>query len=213
MRLERGGIGAGKFEAEFGQMLAEFGAADLHHRGLEARRAAASELGHHLQFGGFECLRFGFGLRELAGEVCVEEAFLGGDLAEAAQAREQAGAIGRAAALELEQVLRDRPALIDLADDIGLRHAHVGEEDGVLDMLAGQHQDGIDAHAGGGHVDQDECDALLLLAGRIRPYKAEHHVGFVGVRRPDLGAVADVVVAIFDGGHGEGGEVRSGVRL
>ena len=44
VRLERFDIGSGDLDREFGEALAELGALDLHHRGLEARRAAARQL-------------------------------------------------------------------------------------------------------------------------------------------------------------------------
>ena len=71
--------------------------------------------------------------------------------------------LGAAAALELQEVLGDRPAVVDRTDDVGLRHAHVVEEDLVLDLLARRHDQRPDLDARRRHVDQHEGDALLLL--------------------------------------------------
>ena len=106
-----------------------------------------------------------------------------------------------AAALELEQVLGVGPALVLLADPVLDRHLHVGEED-LVDLVAHRRAravdqvDRIDLDAGRLHVDQQEGDALLPLALVRGPHQAEDPVGPMGVGRPDLLAVDDVVVAL-----------------
>jgi hypothetical protein len=65
--------------------------------------------------------------------------------------------------------------------------------------------------AGRGHVDQDEADALVLLAG-VGAHQAEAPVGPVGVGGPDLLAVDQPVVAGVLAMGGEAGQVRAGSR-
>ena len=67
------------------------------------------------------------------------------------------------ASFELQQILRDGPAVVDLAEHIRLRHANLVEEHLVLDLLARRHHQRADLDARRRHVDQHERDALLLL--------------------------------------------------
>jgi len=125
----------------------------------------------------------------------------------------QARRIGVAAALELHQIFRDRPALADLADDIRLRNLHVGEEDLVLDVFARQHHQRLDLHARRLHVDQQEGDAALgnvLLRGAD---EIEDAVRVIRVGRPDLRAVAEEVIALVDGAHLEAREIGARARF
>jgi hypothetical protein len=99
------------------------------------------------------------------------------------------------ATLELQQVLRHGPAVVDLADHVRLRDTHLVEEDLILDLLARRHDQGADLDARRSHVDQHERDALLLLGGARRADQGEHPVGLTRVRGPDLAARADEVAA------------------
>src|SRR4030095_13852276 len=55
--------------------------------------------------------------------------------------------------------------------------------------------------------------AFLLLRVRIGAHQAEHPVGLVGVGRPDLLAVDDVVIAVEHRARLEAGEIAAGARL
>jgi hypothetical protein len=112
----------------------------------------------------------------------------------------QARGIG-VAALELEQVLGVGPALVLLADAVGDRHADIVEED-LVDLLlarsgAVQGDQRLDLDARRVHPQQQERDALLRLALAGGADQAEHPLGPLGVGRPDLRAVQDIVVAVF----------------
>src|SRR6202044_1407714 len=65
----------------------------------------------------------------------------------------------------------------------------------------------------GGHVEQDEADAVMLFGSRIGPHQAEDPVGEVGVGGPDLLAGDDEIVAVALGAGLQRGEVRSGIWL
>jgi hypothetical protein len=80
-------------------------------------------------------------------------------------------------------------------------------------MVAGEPDDRAHRHARLAHVDQDEADALLRPHLGVGPREAEHVVGELSVRRPDLAAVDDVTVAVSNRGRLEAREVRSRSRL
>ena len=70
-----------------------------------------------------------------------------------------------ASALKLEQVLGVAPALILLANAIGLRNSHVVEKH-LVDLVISRHgDDRLYTHARAVHVDQQEADALLWPLG------------------------------------------------
>src|SRR5213078_3775621 len=60
---------------------------------------------------------------------------------------------------------------------------------------------------------QDEADALVLGRRRLAADQAEHPVGLVGVRGPDLVAVDDEGVAVAYGARVERGQVGAGAGL
>ena len=116
-------------------------------------------------------------------------------------------------ALVLQQIFRDVPTAIDGADHMRLRHAHAVEEGFTERRLAGDQQDRLGRDALGGHVEQDEADAVVLLRGRIGAHQAEDPVGVVGVGGPDLLTGDDVIVAVAFGAGLQRGEVGAGVGL
>ncbi len=114
-----------------------------------------------------------------------------------------------AATFELQQILRDGPAVIDLAEHIGLRHPDLIEEHLVLDLLARRHHQRADLNSRRRHVDQHERDALLLLRRPCCAHQAEHPVRFAGVRGPYLAAGTYQVVAVVDRRHRQRRQVRA----
>ena len=71
----------------------------------------------------------------------------------------------------------------------------------------------IDRDARRFHVDEQEADPLLALAGVVRAHKAEHPVGDVCARGPDLGSADDVLITLPDGARLQRGKVGSGAGL
>ncbi|MCY1230498.1 hypothetical protein D9M72_429110 [compost metagenome] len=127
---------------------------------------------------------------------------LRGDLRHLGQLLAQHRAVG-AAALELQQVLGIGPALAFVADAVLRGHAHVLEEDLVHFLLPGhgavQRRQRRHRDAGRMHVEQQERDAFLPLRLAAGAHQAEHPVGPLRMRGPDLGAVQDVVLAVAVG--------------
>ena len=113
----------------------------------------------------------------------------------------------------LQQIFGDVPAAIDGADHIGLGHPDVVEEGLAERRLAGDQEDRLGRDPLRGHVEQDEADAVVLLAGRVGAHQAENPVGEIGVGGPDLLAVDDEIVAVALGPGLQRGEIGSGVRL
>ena len=100
-----------------------------------------------------------------------------------------------------------------LAEEVLGRDAHVVEED-LVELVAARHvHEGAHGEAGGVHRDHEVGDALVLRDVGVGAGEAEHVLGHVGERGPDLLAVDDVVVAVADGAGLEGGEVGAGLGL
>src|SRR6185312_10277918 len=117
------------------------------------------------------------------------------------------------AALEFEQIFAVGPALALFADTVGDWHAHVVEEHLVDLVIAADGQDRPRRDAGALHVDQDEGDAVLLPLALVGADQREHHVGVVGVRGPDLGAVDDVVVTVAHRAGFQRRQIGAGARF
>ena len=114
-----------------------------------------------------------------------------------------------AAAFELQQIFRDGPALVLGADAIALGHAHVVEEHLIDFVVAGKKVDRPHGDAGTVHVEQQERDAALGLAGEFRPHQRKHAIRVVRVGRPDLAAIQHILVAVLVSAQCEGGKVRT----
>ena len=112
-----------------------------------------------------------------------------------------------------EQVFGAGPPLALVVNALGDRHADILEDHLVEVRHAAEALDRAHRHAGQAHVDQQHRDAVLLLAGTVRAHQREAPVRPVGVGRPDLAAVDDVVVAVAHRPAGERGQVRAGIRL
>src|SRR5207249_2547826 len=78
------------------------------------------------------------------------------------------------------------PAVADLAEQVLLRHRDVGEEDLVELRLTGDLTQRSDLDAGALHVDDEICEAFVLLAGRGAPAEQDAPIGDMRVRRPHL---------------------------
>ena len=103
------------------------------------------------------------------------------------------------------------PAVVLGADAVGLRHAHVVEEDLAELGLAGDLPQRLHGHAGRLHVHDHGRDALV--AGRIGIGAREEPdvVGDQRVRGPDLLAGDDVVVAVAHGAGLQRRQIGAGV--
>ena len=116
-------------------------------------------------------------------------------------------------ALVAEQELRVVPALVELADEVLGRDADVLEPH-LVDLVAAVDQlDRPDRHAGGGHVDEQERDAGLLLGLGVGADQVEDPVAVLPEGGPGLLAVDDELVAVADRGGAQRGEVGAGVGL
>ena len=95
-----------------------------------------------------------------------------------------------------QQRLRHSPALADLPHHVFGGHADVVEFHFVQAVVIVDRDDRVHLDTFTLHIDQDERNALLLLAGVIGAHQAENPVGVLGIRRPDLGAVDNEIIAI-----------------
>ena len=116
-------------------------------------------------------------------------------------------------ALEPERRHGDLPPVVDAADDVVLRAAHVGEEDLVelrraVDLLDGPHLDARLLHR-----DEQVRDAGVLRRVGVGAGQQEDVVGVLRLGGPDLLAVDDPLVAVELGPGLEAGQVGAGVGL
>jgi hypothetical protein len=115
--------------------------------------------------------------------------------------------------LVLEHRLGHVPPAVGLADEVACGHAHAFEERLAERGRPADEANGPDADAGRAHVDEEETDALVLRRLEIGAHEAEHPVGEVRVRRPDLASIDHVRVAVEHRARPKAGEVRPGIRL
>ena len=99
--------------------------------------------------------------------------------------------------LVAERDLREPPAVVLGADDVGGRDAHVGEEHLVELVRAGHLHERPHLDAGRAHVDDEVRDAVVRrsASGSVRASRMPQ-LRDVRERRPDLLAVHDVLVAV-----------------
>jgi hypothetical protein len=83
-------------------------------------------------------------------------------------------------ALEHQRGQPDGPAVVDLAQNLALVHAHVVEEDLVELGVSGDLLERLHRHAGRVHVEQEVGDALVLRRIGIGAGQQHHPVGHVG---------------------------------
>ena len=100
-----------------------------------------------------------------------------------------------------------------LADAVGDRNAHVVEVD-LAELARPEHRrQRPDLDAGCVHRQDQPADALVLRRVGVGADEQLAVVGDVAVRRPDLLAVDDVIVAVAHGAGAQRGEVGAGVGL
>ena len=114
--------------------------------------------------------------------------------------------------LILKQPLGDFPTAVEPAHQLVLGHLHIGEEGFAEGRRTADQLDGTGFDPGGGHVEQDEGNALVFLAG-VSAHQAEDPVGLVGVGGPDLLAVDQEVVALVLAAGLEAGQIGAGARF
>ena len=115
--------------------------------------------------------------------------------------------------LVAERDLGQRPALVHLADQVGGRQAHVGEEHLVERVGAGHLDDRADLDAGRVHRADEVRDALVLGHVGVGAGDEDAELRVLGQRRPDLLAVDDPLVAVAHGPGAEVGQVAAGLGL
>ena len=120
---------------------------------------------------------------------------------------------GQAQPLVLQVLADVGPARVDLADDVPLRHPHVGQEDlGGAQAPANHRVELADVDAGRGVGYQDQAEALVLVRGGPGQH-GDHGVRQVRAGAERLVAVEDEIIAV---GHRLGlqaGGVGAGSRF
>src|SRR5262245_4378724 len=120
---------------------------------------------------------------------------------------------GQEIALVGERRDRDRPAFVELSDEVLDWHANVVEEDLVELGLAGDLAQRPHRDARRLHVDQQEADALVFGGAGVGPYEQKAPVGDVGHAGPHFLAVHDEVIAVAHRARLQIGQIGARVRL
>ncbi len=107
----------------------------------------------------------------------------------------------------------DRPAVVDVADAIGVGDADVGHELLAELLRAVQHLDAVDLDARLVDREHEHREAAVLRHVPVRPGQAQAPVGPPRAGGPDLRAVEHPLVAVADGGGQRAGHVRAAARL
>ena len=121
--------------------------------------------------------------------------------------------LGDGAPLVRERRHRDAPALVHRAERAVDGDAHVGEEDLVELLLAGDRLERPHFDAGQRHVDEQARDALVLRHARVGAHEELAPVREVAERVPRLLTVDDPAVAVEHGRGAQRREVGAGVRF
>ena len=116
-------------------------------------------------------------------------------------------------ALVHERGTGDGPATALSAEPVGIRDARVREEHLVELGIAGELAQRSDLDPGGGHVADEEAEALMLGQVRVGACEQDAPPGDVRNRRPDLLSVDDPFVAVAHGPGCKAGEIGPGARL
>src|SRR4029079_13122783 len=118
-------------------------------------------------------------------------------------------------ALVRERTLRDRPAAVERADEVLLRHAHIREEHfvEVAEVGLGQLREGAALDAARRRVDDQRADPLVLRNTRVGTHETQAPIGVLRSRRPNLLTVDDELVADQLGPRLETREVAPGPGL
>ncbi len=117
------------------------------------------------------------------------------------------------AALVGQGVHRDRPAAVQLAEQVLARDHDVGEVDLAELRVAGRLDQRTDLDPGRRHVDEQVRDPAVAAGVRFGAGEHGAPLGVGGERRPDLVAVDDEVVAAVVAARGDRRQVGAGVGL
>ena len=101
---------------------------------------------------------------------------------------------GDSGALVRQQELGNSPAHAFLTHQILQRYPHIGEIDLVKVMMAVNRVDRPHLDTRCFHINQQERNPLLLLDRGVGSNQTEHHVRPVGLGRPDLLAIHQIMV-------------------
>src|SRR4029450_1704956 len=119
----------------------------------------------------------------------------------------------RGAALEAERRHGDVPAVVELADDVGARNAHLVVEHLAEVAAARDRLDLADFHAGQAHRTDYPGDPLVLRRIRIGAHQQLLVVGDLREAGPDLRPGDDQIVAVDHRARRQAGEVGAGTGL
>ena len=116
--------------------------------------------------------------------------------------------------LAAEHHAGNAPALIEAAEHVGLRHAHLVEEFLGEFGVAFEGLDRPHGNAGRMHIDEQHGDAgMARFRLGIGAHQREHPIGVMAVGGPHLMAVDDEVIAVEHGACGQAGEIGAGAGL
>ena len=107
-----------------------------------------------------------------------------------------AGGRAEHVALVEQRRVGDHPSFIQLGDEIFARDVDVVEENLVEALVAGHLHQRAHGDAGSFHIDQNVGNPAMLGRLGIGAHQAEHPVGILRARGPDLLAVDDELVAM-----------------
>ena len=219
-RFEQCRVIAQRLPPQLGRRLVEVAPAQLEHRGAGPRIDPGGGIGHQPHHHRLDRDRLDLGLRQTCRKGRVGDQWFArhGDptccLAYRTQLRRntQRGC-GPDHAFAIEQDLAIAPAHSLFADEVLNRHPDVIEKHLVRVMLLVERDDGPNSDTRRGDVDEQQRNACLLARLRRCPHEAEHHCRDMGVARPHLLAVEDIMVAVADRAGGQAREVGPGSRL
>ena len=113
----------------------------------------------------------------------------------------------RRAALVRERGVRDRPAPVELADEVVARHEHLLEEHLVELRLSGDLDQRPDVDAGRLHVDDEVRDAPVPGGVRVRAGQTDPPPGVARIACPYLLATEQPAVVHWHGARGQRREI------
>ena len=124
-----------------------------------------------------------------------------------------AAAATKACSLDHQCGVRNGPAVVEAADDVGHWHAGFVDEHFVEHGAAGHFAQGAHLDAGLVHVEREVGDALMLWRVGVRAREQHSPVGVLAAAGPNLLTGDDVFVAIELGLAAEASKVGTGAWL
>src|SRR5262249_25560751 len=109
-----------------------------------------------------------------------------------------------------QRLLYDVPTFTLGSEPGGGGHPHVFESQAVVLVDVKDARYGFRLETRCRHLDQESRDALAARGRRIGAGQQEAVLGLLGVGRPDLGAIDDVLLAIRRGRGTQPAEIRAG---